>query len=191
MKKLVLSSTGWYMYLTEIPILLILFIAIKYNPQVDIALRLYPLIFALIGGAIFIVVYLFRLVEISYDMIKAIGLYSSREKALITEGKTLVITLSKRKKLKLELFGYDEEPPMLDWALDEDYTNIEVNLFRDRVTGGARQARRILKYFDISDSDINRALECESHKASYESIDLFAEKKEDIREIKIKFTKTL
>lgn len=191
MKKIILFSTRWTMYLTELPLLFVLYFAIKYNSEVDLLVKLYPLIIALIGGAVFIFVYLFRLVEISYDMIKATGFYSSREKALITEGKTLVITMKKRRKLKIELFGCDEAPPMLDWALDEDYTNIEVNLFRDRAIGGSAQVRKILKYFDVSAEDIRCALDGEKHAAVYECFELSSEKKEDIREIKIKFTQTM
>ena len=191
MKKIILFSTRWTMYLTEVPVLILLYFAIRYNSEVDLLVKLYPLIIALIGGAIYIFIYLFRLVEISYDMIKSTGPYSSREKALITEDKTLVITMMKRKKLKLELFGHDETPPMLDWAIDKDYANIEVNLFRDRAIGGQGTVRRILKYFDIGDEDITAVLNNESHKASYKSLELSSEKRNDIREIKIKFTETL
>lgn len=191
MKKVMLFSTGYLMYLTELPILYMLYIAIKHNGGVDGPVKLYPLIFALIGGAVFILIYLFRIITISTDMIKAEGPYSSKEKALITEGKTLVLTLLSRGRIKVELFGVDEKPPLLSWTQTEEYEKIEVNLFRDRAVGGANSVRRVLKYFNVPDEDIKEALVNDSFSSSYPTLDLLSERREDIREIKIKFTETI
>ncbi len=191
MKKITLFGTGVLMYLTELPLIVLLIICIKYNSGVETLFKLYPLILALIGGIIFIFIYLFRIINISHDMICAKGRYSSREKALITKDKTLIITIFNRGKLKIELFGYDEKPPMLDWAIDKDYQNIEVNLFRDRAVGGASSVRRVLKFFDVPEEDISTALESDNFTKSYKSLELSAERKNEIREIKIKFTETL
>lgn len=191
MKKITLFGTGWLMFLTELPLIILLAICIKNNAGVETVFKLYPLIFALIGGIIFIFIYLFRLVNISYEMIWATGRFSSRERALITKDKTLVITMNRRGWLKIEVFGFDEKPPMLDWAIDKDYQNIEVNLFRDRAVGGATSVRRVLKYFNVSEEDITCILEENSFNRSYGSFELSAEKKNEIKEIKIKFTETL
>lgn len=191
MKKVTLFSTGCLMYLTELPILYLLYISIKHNSGVEGPIKLYPLILALIGGAVFILIYLFRIITISTDMIKAAGPYSSKEKALITEGKTLVLTLLAHGKVKVELFGVDETPPLLSWTQTEEYQKIEVNLFRDRAVGGAGAVRRVLKYFNVPDEDIKAALVSESFSSSYQSIELLSERREDIREIKIKFTETI
>ncbi len=191
MKKITLFGTSWLMYLTELPLILLLGVCIGYNQNMEIPFKLYPLILALIGGIIYIFIYLFRLVNISYEMIWATGPYSSRERAIIAENKTLVITMLKRGKLKVELFGVDEMPPMLDWAKDKDYTEIEVNLFRDRAFGGASSVRRVLKYFDVSNEDIISVLQSDSFEKSYDSFNISANKLNDIREIKIKFTATI
>ncbi len=191
MKKITLFGTGWLMYLTELPLIALLLICINYNSGVETVFKLYPLIFALTGGIIFIFIYLYRTIDISYDMIRAGGRFSSREKAIITKGKTLLITMYTRGKLKIELFGYDEKPPMLDWAIDEDYQNIEVNLFRDRAVGGAASVRRVLKFFDVPDEDIEALLEADNFAKSYKSIELSSERKNEIKEIRINFTETL
>ena len=191
MKKITLFGTSALMYLTELPLIALLFICINYNSGVETPFKLYPLIFALIGGIIFIFIYLFRTIDISYEMICAIGRFSSREKAIIAKGKTLCITMYTKGKLKIELFGYDEKPPMLDWAVDMDYQNIEVNLFRDRAVGGAASVRRVLSFFDIPDEDIKSLFEADSFEKSYKGIELLSERKNEIKEIKIKFTETL
>jgi hypothetical protein len=91
----------------------------------------------------------------------------------------------------VELSGVDDQPPALDWAKSEDYENLEVNLFRDRAVGGKSTVKRTLKFFNVPSKDIAAALTEESFSKSYELIDLSSEHHEDIREIKIKFTKTV
>lgn len=191
MKKISLLSTALPMYLTELPVIYLLYVAIKYNKNVEGPFKLYPLILGLIGIAVFIFIYLFRVVVISYDTIKSIGPFSSKEKALIVEGKTLVFTIVKHRRTKVELFGVDEQPPMLDWAVDKDYTKIEVNLYRDRLPGGGRAVRKALKYFELSPEDINRIFTSSDFEKSYEFFDVHMTEREDLREIRIKFTKTV
>ena len=136
-------------------------------------------------------IFLYRIIDISYSEIKAVGPYSSKEKALINEGKTLTLTLLPRGRVKIELSGVDEQPPALDWAKNEDYEQIEVNLFRDRAVGGKAAVKRILEFFDVPNEDIKLALSEEKLEKSYDFIDLSSEHREDIREIKIKFTQTI
>ena len=190
-KRLSLFCTEWYMYLCEIPVLYVIYLCIKHNEDVDIPVKLYPLIIALVACAIFMFIYLYRIIEISYTEIKAVGPYSSKEKALINEGKTLTLTMLSRNRVKLELSGVDEQLPALDWAKNEDYTSIEVNLFRDRTVGGKSTVRRTLKFFDVPSEDINSLLIEEKFEKSYELFDLSAKHLEDVRTIKIKFTKTV
>ncbi len=191
MKKLSLFCTNYLMYLTELPVILLLIISIKYNSGVDATFQLYPLIIALIGVAVFILIYLFRVISISTDMIKAIGPFSSREKAIIKEDKLLVLTSLPRGKVKIELFGTNEKPPELDWAVNEDRENLEINLFRERCMGGGRAIRRVLKYFAVPESDIDAIFTEDKFKKSYKSYDISAEKRNEIREVKIKFTETI
>ena len=190
-KRLSLFCTEWYMYLCELPVIYLLYLCIKHNEAVDLPVKLYPLIIALIGCALFMFIYLYRIIEVSYAEIKSVGPYSSKEKALVNEGKTLTLTLLKRGRVKVELYGVDEQPPALDWAKSEDYENLEVNLFRDRAVGGKATVKRALEFFEVPAEDIKSALSEESFAKSYELIDLTAEHREDIREIKIKFTKTV
>ena len=191
MKKISLLCTSLPMYLTELPIIYLLYLSIKHNATTESTFKLYPLIFGLSAIIIFIFVYLFRVIVLSYDAVMSIGPYSSREKALITEGKTLVLSVAKHRKTKVELFGYDEKPPMLDWAVDEDYTNIEVNLFRERMRGTRGPVKKILRYFEVPAEDIEEIFSEDSFTKVYEYFDLTSTRRNELREIKIKFTKTV
>ncbi len=191
MKKLSLFCTNYLMYLTELPVIILLYISIKNNSGVDATFGLYPLIIALIGVAVFIFIYLFRIITISTDMIRSIGPFSSREKAIIKEGKMLVLTTLSRGKVKVELFGTNEQPPELDWAVNEERENLEINLFRERCVGGKRAVESVLCYFDVPEEDITAILAEEMFKKSYKSFDISAERRNDIREVKIKFTETI
>ena len=100
MKKISLLSTALPMYLTELPVIYLLYVAIKYNKNVEGPFKLYPLILGLIGIAIFIFIYLFRVVVISYDTIKSIGPFSSKEKEV---GMLFPPTLKLKLSLKLRV----------------------------------------------------------------------------------------
>ncbi len=191
MKKISLFCTGPLMYLTELPIIYLLYISIKYNSGLETALKLYPLIIALVGAIVFIFIYLFRVIIISTDMVKSAGPFSSKEKAVINEGKTLVLTPLSKGKVKVELFGSNEPLPEFNWAKGDEYENLEINLFRERAVGGIGTVRRVLKYFDVPEADINSLFTEDKFEKSYESYDVSAERQNEIREIKIKFTKTI
>ncbi len=191
MKKISIFCTGPLMYLTELPVLYLLYLSIKHNGGVETPFKLYPLIIALIGLAVFMFVYLYRVISISYDTVKITGHYSSKDKAVINEGKTLVLTLLPKSKIKVELFGCDEPLPELDWAKNEERENIEINLFRERAFGGEGSVRRVLRFFEISDDDIEAALKNETFDKSYNTIDLSAGIENECKQIRIKFNETL
>ena len=179
------------MYLTEIPVLFVFLLCIQHNDLVEGKLKLYPLMIALIAATVYMFIYLYRAILISYDCVKTVGPYSSKEKALIKKGKTLTLTLLSRGRIRVELFGTNEAPPTLDWAKNEDYENVEINLFREKAVGGKGAIRRVLKYFEVPNEDVEKALASELFEKSYQNIDLRAETKNELREIRIKFTKTV
>ena len=80
---------------------------------------------------------------------------------------------------------------MLDWAVDEDYTNIEVNLFRERMRGTRGPVKKILRYFEVPAEDIEAIFSEDSFAKVYEYFDLTSTRRNELREIKIKFTKTV
>ena len=91
--------------------------------------------------------------------------------------------------LDVDLFGNDGQPPMFAGLKDEP--PIDIYLFRGRTIGSRRTVRSILCYFDIPIDDANKALSDDAFSCEYEQISFSAEKKEDIRELRIRFKETI
>ena len=190
MKKVHLFISPLFMYLTELPLVVLLIAAIIFNDNAAGIVKLYPLIIVVSAAIIYIIVFLFRMVVISTDEIRAIGLYSSRDKAIINKGKTLILTLKESGRLIVTLFGNDGERPALDWASKEDYVPMDINLFKERVEGRARSCKRILNYFNVPKEDISDIMSLDSFEKEYDGISVRAESGE-ARTIYIKFNETL
>ena len=191
MKKTFVSSTSLLMLLTEIPLIAVLVLAIIFNDRAGAFPKLYPLIIATSLGIVFIFIYLFKLIIISYEEIKIIGRFSSQDKAIINKGKTLILTLRERGRLIITLFGNDGERPAFDWTQGEDYTPVDINLFREKAEGGERSVRKILSYFEIPKVDVDAILTEDGFTGEYESFNVWTEKLEGKRNVYLKFTKTV
>ena len=179
------------MYLTELPLLLMLMVTIYYNNMAEGFIKFYPLMVSLVLGMVFIFIYLFRLVSISVEEIKSIGPFSSRDRAVINEGKTLILTLCPGKRLHVDLFGNDGLAPMLDWAQNDEHEIIDIYLFRGKAVGGKGTAARVLRFFDVPDDEALRAVSEDGFEKEYESVTVTTEVRDDITEILIKFTETI
>lgn len=179
------------MFLSEIPVIIMLCLAIRFNSAVDNVLKLYPLIIVLSLFAVFILVFLFRMIIITEEEVKTIGLFTSRDSVILNEGKTLILTKKAHGKLGVAVFGNDGTPPALSWAQNDDYELPDIFLYRERAIGGNAAIKRVLTYFDVPEDEINALLTSDVYKREFEALLLTGEKREDIRELRIKFTKTL
>ena len=119
------------------------------------------------------------------------GLFSAKDRAVINKGKTLIVTMKKHSRLSVELFGNDGTLPALDWLKEENYQGMDIYLYRGRAIGGKGAVKRILSIFDISPDDYSAIFSNDSFSAEYEYASVTAEKREDIRIIKIKVTETV
>ena len=191
MKFVFLFCTKLRVYLTELPVILLLAVAIHYNDGSDALFKLYPLQIFLGLVILFILVYFFRAITITYDEIRYHGLFSSRDSAVINKDKTIIITMKPARRLTVELFGNDGQLPALDWLKDSDAPPVDIFLFRGKAVGGKRTVRSVLKYFGVPEEDILRAFEDSSYSSECEDVYLSAEKKEDIHVFKIKMKETI
>ena len=188
--KLLFCSKIW-VYLTEVPVIILLLITRSFNDSSENLLKLYPLQIFLLLAMLFIFVYFFRIITVSYDEIRYHGLFSSRDSAAINKDKTLILTLKKGGRLTVELFGNDGEPPALDWLKDADYTPVDIYLFRGKAIGGKGRVKSLLKFYGVDTDGIENSLALDSFDGDYELVALHAEKREDVREFRITMKETV
>ncbi len=190
MKSIYFFSTKLKIYITELPLVVLLVFAIIYNKHSNGLLKFYPLQVLLILGIIFIFIYFLRFVRLNTDEVRCIGLFSSKDRVALKKDRRLVLSLKKGRRLLVEVFGIGEAP-LLDWVNPEEYSDSEINIFRAKAVGGARSAKKMLKYFDIPQNDFEEILKNESFEKEYEAISLSVTNTEDSKKISLRFTKTI
>ena len=190
MKKIFLFSSKLWVFLTEIPPITLLIIAINFNSEVDTLTKLYPLIITLSALIIFIAAYFFRAVVISYDSIKCIGPFSSKDKAIITKDKSLVIAILPNKRIRLELFGSGEDlAKNCKWLSGDDLSSI--NLFRAKANGTESTAKKILKFFDVTKEAFDKLMEKDGYSEEFENVKVCSNTVNEAKTITIEFKTTI
>ena len=190
MKSVIIIGTKWQMYLTELPIIALLAVAIYFNKSAEGTVKLYPLIFACSAAVIFIFIYLMRAVIITNERVRSFGPFSSKESSIINEGKTLVLTTRPHTKLKIELFGYDSAPTF-DWMQNGQQELPYLNLYRDTAVGGSGTVRRVLKHFGVPKEDIDEVLSAKGFTREYDAFLLKKTQNDESESYSLEFTKTI
>jgi hypothetical protein len=175
--------------MTEIPLALLLAVTIHYGPMTEGVFKLVPLMVALISVMLFILIFFFRMVVVSYEEVRYRGPFSSRDRAFINKDKTLIITMYPHGNLDIDLYGNDGKPPMFAGLKDEP--PMDIYLFRGKTIGSRRTVRSLLTYFGIPTDDAAQSLKVDEFSREYELVSFTAKKKEDIRELRIKFKETV
>lgn len=188
-----LFGTKLRFFWVTIPMAALLAIAIIYNNKSDGLLKFYPLIVFLSGCIVFSVVYFFRMVGIGFEEVRTVGLFSSRERVVVNEGKELVITKLPAGKLDVELFGNDGVRAQLDWLVTTDDGTIpDINLFRARAIGRKGALRSILKFYGVPTKELRDGIIRGEKSYEDELVRIFASQNEiEQREIHIYFKKTV
>ena len=190
MKFVGFFSTRLYMFSSEVPVIFFLWLAIANNDKVDLSVKLYPLQAVLIGIGIFIFLFLFRMITVSNQEIRMHGLFSSRDRAIINNGKTLTVTLLPKRRIRFELFGAEEKPPF-EWMKSVDYIPSAVRVFRATAIGGKGSAKRLLSFFGVKKDMIKELLTSEIEECVLDGITLSSSTFDGERKINISFTKTI
>ena len=159
MKSVYLFCTKLWVFLIELPIVAILWVALALNNESDLPFKFYPLIITSVLLILFIMLYFFRFISINNDEIRIHGIFAEKDSALITENKTLVVALHPRHKIKLELYGDPEQEPEFNWMKVENVLHREICIFRGKAIGGKGRAKRILEYFTVPSAEISKAFE--------------------------------
>ena len=190
MKKTFLFCTKPLFYLSELPPVVLLILCIFQNNHADGVLKLYPLIVVLSLFIIFVFVYFFRGILISNEEIRSVGLFSSRDNAIIDKGKTLTAIIRRDRYVKIEL-SEKTANSSFSWDKEKQLPLIDVNLYRDKAIGGKRAADKILKYFGVSREDRALLLGNDEFEKTYENFNLTGRTVDKNRRISIEFTETI
>ena len=191
MKKIFLFSTRLRVYWVLMPLLLLLSLCIRFNSKEAGTFMLYPLIILLIGGMVFICIYFFRAVRLSYDEIRHVGLFSGRDSAVITEGKALILEKIRGGRLHITLFGNDGVLPELSWLKSTTQAPRDISLFRGKVIWYSYSVKRILSFFAVSGEDCKKILLGEISRIDTEIATVTLEAENEPAKIKIRINKTV
>lgn len=186
MKSIYLFCTKLWVYLIELPVILMLCIALRFNAHSDQPLKFYPLISVCAFFIIFIMVYFFRAISISKDEIRCLGLFSSKDSAKIEEGKTLILTVHPHMNIRLELYEDASRAPAFEWMKADDVAHREVCIFRAGATGGVKSARKILGFFNIPSERLNEAVKG-GFELENDAIQIKSYKENELLKFKIHF----
>lgn len=161
MKRVILSCTRFFVYLTIIPPGILLWLTILHHDKGPTFIKFFPLEILLGAVILFILLYFARFVTVGRGEARIVGLFSSRDKAMIKEGRTLSLTLYGRKRLLVEVSGpdtagYDDIPWLTDSGKPRD-----INLFRERTIGDARHLKKVLKLFGVCREALKKIWETE------------------------------
>lgn len=191
MKKAYLLCIRLWVLWVEAPLAFLLYVAIRHNENVPGLLKLYPLMIIDVAAMMFALVFFFRLISVSYAEIKYIGLFTSRDSAIINAGKRLIITVERLGRVRFVLMGHDEMAGF-DWLKPEDEDErAEIALFRGKAYGGKGAVKRILRTYGVKSADLDKILGEGGFERSYTNVTVRTRELEEAHEVEIRFDKTV
>ena len=191
-KRIFLPMARPWVFLFELPLIALLALAISFHDRVGGLLKLFPLEI-LVGGAIlFLPLYFVRLLSLSTEEVRTLGLFTERDRALLNEGRTLVLTLGKSGKLRVEVYGKTgDEPPFAWQKQSKDYRATDFCMLRARAYGTHRSVGRILGFYGVPAEEIAAAA-IDGFSKEYEQITVRSAAKESGEiEVRIRFDATI
>lgn len=191
-KHIFLPLSRFWVYLFELPLIALLIVSIRFHSRVDALFKLFPLEIALGAVIVFLPLYFFRVTVFSTDEVREIGLFSSRDRAIINKDKTLLLTLGTRGRLRVELFGQSGEEPAFPWQKnDAAYRPTDYCMLRSRAYGGRRAAARILALYGVPKDEAREAASLDGYRKDFGIITVSGEKKEGAQQLRIRFNETV
>ena len=190
MKKIFLFSTRLTYYWVLLPLIAIFSLCLAFNSQIEHYLKLYPLMAVSLGGIVLALVYYFRGVLISYEEIKAIGRFSSRDTAIINKDKTIILYRERHSRIRVILFGNDGIVPELSWMKSTGDAPKDISLFRSHAYGGNRAIKRVMAYFGVPSDELDTFIDGDFEK-KYTNVTVTSKLDGSIRKIYIKMDRTV
>ena len=190
MKGIFLFCTKLQVYLIELPLIIMMSLAIHYNGEAEGGLKFYPLIVILGAGILFILLYFFRGIYITSDDISDVGIFSARERVFIKKDCTLVISLRKKRKINIDLLSKGDKPAF-DWMKSENDITRDVRIYHRVAIGGKNTAVKLLSFLGVDKSKAIEIAEKDAMKFDDGNISIITENKHDLFEIRVKFLKVI
>jgi hypothetical protein len=134
--------------------------------------------------------YFFRMIIISTEEIKCIGAFSSKDSAIINKDKSLIMSLNQKGKITVRLYG-NNGTPTFNWANNENYKSVDIDIFREKAIGGTKSIARVLRYFEVPEEDILEIISKNEYEKIYENFILTKSTNDKILTFKLKFSKTI
>lgn len=185
------SQTRAWVYLFEIPLVALFSIALRYHDRVQVVYKLFPLEIAVGAVILFLPVYFFRIALLTIDEVRTLGAFASRDRSIIKEGQTLVLTRMKKGKLRAELLA-KEEGPVFEWQKNDiTYKPREYCVFRAAGYGGRASLIAALELYGVPANEAKRAVEEEGFTWKSEEITLTSAKSDEGYSVRITFLKTI
>ena len=92
--------------------------------------------------------------------------------------------------MRVTLFG-NNGLPAFNWAQGDNYTPIDIDLFREKAIGSRSAVKRVLRYFEVDEEDIKELFSSDSFEKEYDAFILKKERAEKNTVVTIYFTKTI
>ena len=191
MKPIYIFSTRLRTFWVLLPMAVLLYLSIIFNDDVEMTVKLYPLIIFSALCIVFTLIYLFRMVEISYSEIRYIGRFSSRDNATIKEGRTLVIEMSDSTKVDIKLYGNEGYNPEIVWLRPNDAEPEDICIFRGKGYCGKITATKILSYFGVDKKDLDNIFSTDGFSKQYTNVTVSTCTENEHKQIKIHMDKTV
>ncbi len=191
MKGLFLFATRLRVFLTELPPIILLCLTLRFHGESESLLGLYPLEIFLALLMLFILIYFFRAISITYDEIRMHGFFSSKDRVYIKKGQTLVLTLMPRGRVRIEVMGAIGDEALYSWMKKEEAADHDISHFRESTYGGRRTVVKILRFFGVPAEDATRILQTEGELYKNDFIEVCSEEKNEVLETRIKFNELL
>lgn len=155
MRRISFFSTPFYMYLTEVPFIIILVLAAIYNPYAEGMAGLYPLMAAMAAAIIFSNIFLYRAVSISRCRVRDVGRFSRRDYTEISAGNSLRLVPLEKGRVKIYVYR-EAGLPELDWMREQTTNPDEICTYRGRTQGGLCTVADTLSYFEVPTDEVEK-----------------------------------
>ena len=191
MKPIYIFSTRLRTFWVLLPMAVLLYLSIIFNDDVEMTVKLYPLIIFSALCIVFTFIYLFRMVEISYSEIRYIGRFSSRDSATIKEGRTLVMETSGSGKVDIKLYGNEGYNPEIVWLQPNNEEADDICIFRGKGYCGKITATKRLSYFGVDKNDLDDIFNADGFSKRYTNVTVSTCTENEHKQIKIHMDKTV